>query len=57
MFCKRKIEFEIIKHWQKNLHLNIGIKGTFSIERLKKMFNAISIKKPYIKNLKQKIIK
>ena len=57
MFCKRKIEFEIIKHWQKNLHLNIGIKGIFSIERLKKMFNAISIKKPYIKNLKQKIIK
>ena len=35
MFCKRKIELEIITTGRQNFNLFVPIKGTFSLERLK----------------------
>ena len=35
MFCKRKIQLEIINIKKQNFSLFVAIKSTFSIERLK----------------------
>ena len=53
MFCKRKIEFEIINTDRQNFNLSVEIKGTFSTERLKN--SRCSMKKLSFKSLFENI--